>query len=213
MVKKSLPYGVIICLVLLLVYKCDENKQNLDGYTNNIDALTDSVMHYKNVIGTHTASIKTLQIEKKQLKKLVLKKDSLLNALSNTFSSVKSVTKYKTITKIDTVYITHGNITDSLPYFKLQGSSSNKWLSMEYTVTPDSLIIAPLSVYTETAVITGYKRKWFLGKESLVTEVTHTNPYITTTGIKSAEVILPSPWYKKWYVWLAAGLAGGLLIK
>ena len=51
MVKKSLPYGVIICLVLLLVYKCDENKQNLDGYTNNIDALTDSVMHYKNVIG------------------------------------------------------------------------------------------------------------------------------------------------------------------
>ena len=72
---------------------------------------------------------------------------------------------------------------------------------MQYTVTPDSLTIAPLSVFTETAVITGYKRKWFLGKESLVTEVTHTNPYITTPKINSAEVILPSQWYKKWFIW------------
>ena len=144
---------------------------------------------------------------------MVIEKDSLLNALSDNFSSLKSVTKYKTVTKIDTVYITHENITNSLPYFKLQGSSNNKWLSMQYTVTPDSLTIAPLSVFTETAVITGYKRKWFLGKESLVTEVTHTNPYITTPKIKSAEVILPSPWYKKWFIWLAAGVVGGFLIK
>ena len=204
---------VIISLLFLLVCKCHENRQDLKTYSNNIDALTDSVVHYKNKIGTNTASIKTLQLQKNQLKKLVIEKDSLLNTLYGNFSSVQLVTKYKTVTKIDTVYITHNNITDTIPNFKLQGSKNSKWLGLKYIVTRDSLTIAPLSVYTETALITGYKRKWFLGKQSLVTEVTHTNPYITTTEIKSAEVILPSPWYKKWYVWLAAGVAGGLFIK
>ena len=65
MVNKLLPYTVIISLLFLLIYKCQENRENLEGYTNNIDALTDSVVHYKNKIGTNTTSIKTLQLQKK----------------------------------------------------------------------------------------------------------------------------------------------------
>ena len=63
---------------------------------------------------------------------------------------------------------------------------------------------------TETTIITGSKRKWFLGKEIYTTDITNSNPHIEITQLKAAEVIIPEPWYKKWYVWFAAGLAGGI---
>jgi hypothetical protein len=52
-----------------------------------------------------------------------------------------------------------------------------------------------------------------LGKESLITDVTNTNPHITVSKLKSLEVVVPSPWYKKWYVWLGAGLIGGMVAR
>ena len=83
---------------------------------------------------------------------------------------------------------------------------------MGYRVTNDSLIIHPFSTWTETTVISGFKRKWFLGRQTLVTDVTNTNPYIEVTAIKAAYVIVPEPWYKKWYVWLAAGFVTGIAV-
>lgn len=59
---------------------------------------------------------------------------------------------------------------------------------------------------------TGTKRKWFLGKETLTTDITSDNPYLKVTEITSAEVTVPTPWYKKWYVWAAVGAAGGFFI-
>ncbi len=213
MVKKIIQYGGVIILTLLLALQCHNNRLNTQVYNDNLEAITDSVTYYRNELGTQTAQVKILKLQNRQISEIIIKKDSMFAALAKEFSSVKSVTKFNTITKFDTVYIAHSNAWDSLPHFRLNGKKHNKWFSLNYMVTPDSLTIYPLQVYNKTAVITGFKRKWFLGKETLITEVTHTNPYIETTQLTSAEVTLPSPWYKKWYIWLAAGLAGGLLIE
>jgi len=83
---------------------------------------------------------------------------------------------------------------------------------MKYRVTNDSLQVPQFTTHTETAVMTGTKRKWFLGKQTLVTDVTNTNPHITVTGITSAELAVPEPWYRKWYFWGGLGVLGGVLI-
>jgi hypothetical protein len=173
-------------------------------------ALADTVSHYTNALGTQTASIRTLQTDKTQLQQLVLNKDRELATLAKSFTNLHSVTKYKTITVIDTITI---HYRDSIPcVFKRQGLVKNNWYSFTYTSNQNGVRIDSLRLPNSTSVIIGTKRKWFLGKEMLTTEITHTNPYVTTPQLTSAEMLHPTPLYKKWYIWLGIGLAGGVLL-
>ena len=52
----------------------------------------------------------------------------------------------------------------------------------------------------------------FLGKQTITTDIANTNPFISIKNIQSVEITTPEPWYKKWYVWLAGGIAGGVIL-
>ena len=208
--KKHIPYilfGIMTVALFFSMQQCNMYKNNEKF---NLEALTDTVTHYKNRLGTQTATIKTLQLNNKQLQGIVIDKDSDLKKLAAEFAKVKSVVKYQTITKYDTITIAYH---DSIPYtFERSGRVIDKWYSFNYKSDEFAFNINELNIPNETTIITGIKRKWFLGKETITTDVSNSNPYINVTQMKSANVTIPVPVYKKWYAWLGIGLAGGLLI-
>ena len=195
---------VLVVLLFASIQTCSQYKNTAE--VNEL-ALTDTVKYYKNTLGTQTASIRTLQVSNKQLKDLVTNKDADLKKLASEFSEVKSLVTYKTVTIIDSIPIIY---KDTIPFhFKRFGAIKNNWYSFAYKSNEKGIEIDSLRLWTTSTIITGYKRKWFLGAETLTTDITNSNPFISVTAITSAEVVVPVPWYKKWYVWLTAGIIAG----
>jgi hypothetical protein len=187
---------------------CSFHKSHADS---NLEAIIDTVKHFKNKLGTQTASINTLQLDKEQLQKVILDKDAELAKLAKEFLKVNTITKYKTVMQIDTIRIAY---KDTVPcIFERTGEVKKDWYRFSYKSNQKGIQIDSLSTWTSTTSITGFKRKWFLGKQTAVTDITNTNPYIKVIEMKSVEVVVPEPWYKKWYTWLAAGLIVGFSIK
>jgi len=213
--KQHLYNFSIIILLCLLLFQCNRNIVDRRIAKANTDALTDSVKHYKNNLNGQTATIKTLQLSEQQLYKTILDKDQRLKTLTQDFTAINNIVKTESTTTIDTIKIILSEpipVPDSLEFARA-GSVNTKWYNIGYKITKDSLTITPFITWTATTVITGFKRKWVLGKQTLVTDITHDNPYIKTTHIKAAEVTLSEPWYRKWYFWMAVGITGGLIIK
>lgn len=208
---KYIPHIFILALAIALVFSIERCTYNSRALSRNIAALADTLTYYTNALGTQTASVKTLSTDNRQLKALVTNRDKQLVAMAAGFARVHTVVKYKSEVKIDTVYVAF-EAKDTLPHFKYTGAVFDKWYSFNYDVDNNGLALANLSLQTETGIVTGVKRKWFLGKETLVTDVSNTNPYITVTQLKAAEIALPVPWYRKWYVWLGAGVVGGIVL-
>ena len=205
--KNYIPYIIIIAMavaLLLSVQRCAHNARN---GADNMAAVTDTVKYYTNALGTQTASIKTLQVDKASLKALLLDKDAALAALAKEFSKVHTVVKIESKFQIDSIPVPYAVPVPCV--FERSGRVTDKWYSFGYTSNQDGFKIDSLQVPVKLTVITGAKRKWFLGKETVTTDVTADNPNIKVTGITAAEISVPVPWYKKWYVWLAAGVIGG----
>lgn len=173
----------------------------------NTKVLIDSVGYFKNRIGTQTATIHTLQLDKKQLQDLVLNKDAELVKLTAAFSKVNTIVKYKTVMQIDTIRVLYN---DTVPcIFERSGELKKDWYSFTYKSDQKGIQIDSLKTWTSTTAITGFKSKWFLGKQTAVIDITNSNPHIVVTGLQAIETVILEPWYKKWYIWLALGMCGG----
>lgn len=209
--RKYIPYITILVLLVLLfasMQTCSFHKSHADS---NLEAITDTVKHFKNRLGTQTASINTLQLDKKQLQDLILDKDAELAILTKEFSKVNTITKYKTVTHIDTIRIAY---KDTVPcVFDRTGEVKDTWYSFSYKSNQKGIQVDSLTIPNTTTAITGFKRDWIFGKQTIVTDITNSNPLIRVTEMKSVEIVVPVPWYEKWYTWLAAGLIGGFIIK
>lgn len=207
--KNYITYIISIALVVTLLFSIEKCRYIHNRDAANLNVLTDSLTHFKNKLGTKTAEIKTLQLNKEQLQNLILNKDKELALLAKEFSKVKSIVKYKTLVQFDTIKIAYKDTTPCL--FRRSGEVKENWYSFSYNSDQKGIKINALSTNTETTIINGFKRRWFLGRESVTTNITNSNPYIEVTQIKSAEVVVPEPWYKKWYVWLAVGVSAGFI--
>lgn len=207
---KIAPALCVILLMLLLLSECKRRAEKVKSEAN-LTAVFDTVKHYKNKIGTQSATITTLQLDKRLFQDLVLKKDIELKQLTREFSTVKSIVKIKTVTRVDTIYVPFEEEIECA--FKVQDTVNTKHYSFNYEVKSSGLRLSHFEIPNQTTVVTGYKRKWLLGEQTLTTDITNSNPYIKTENIMSAEVVIPEPWYKKWYVWLAAGLLAGAMVK
>jgi len=175
--------------------------------TTNASAVSDTVRYHQNKLNGITATVHTLQMENNRVKNALLQKDKELAALASEFSKVHYLIKYSTVTTYDTIAVV---FEDTVPcVFERSGPVVNDWYKFNYKVDQKGFKVDSLIIPNTATVITGVKRKWFLGKETLVTDITNTNPHIKVTGITAAEVILPQPWFKKWYIWAIIGGAGG----
>lgn len=201
---------IIVALALVLLFSAERCSFNQKRAAANYTALTDTVTYYSNRLGTNTASIKAIQLNESQLKQIIFSKDNELATLAKHFSEVKTVVKYVQTVKLDTINVV---FKDTVPcVFSRKGALDTAWYSLKYESNNKGFSIDSLTIPSQTTIITGLKQKWFLGRQTLTTDITNANPNIRITGIQSVQVNVPVPWYKKWYVWLGAGAAGGFLI-
>jgi cell division protein FtsB len=198
----------IVCLVLLsqLFAKCENEKVQLA----NIEALNSQTKVYKLKNGQLVTSVENLSYTNSQLKSSLLMKDKKVKELVNKFSNVKSVTKYVTNTKFDTIKLVY---QDSIPCnFERVGSDLKEWYHIAYKSNQKGVEITELSIPDSVIVATGDKRKWFWGKRTSVTDITHANPFVQTESIQHIEVVQPVKWYDSTILKIGIGLIGGILL-
>lgn len=208
--QKYILYGVIGLLIALLLFsvkRCKEESYLKDS-ANKV--LSSKVEYYKNKLGSKTATIDVLETDNKTLKKEILKKDDSLNKLASDFSKVISIVKAKEEIKIDSIGFTFDEPFDC--EFTKFGRHDTKWFSFLYQVDNKGFVLDDIRLKNETTVLTGFKRKWFLGKRSLKTDITNSNPYFKTTEIQSTTVKIPVKFYDTRLFNIGVGILLGKLI-
>jgi len=199
---------LIVCLILLsqLFQKCESEELQLA----NIEALNSQTKVYKLKNGQLVTSVENLHYTNGQLKNSLLMKDKNVKELVNKFSNVKSVTKYVTNTKFDTIKLVY---QDSIPCnFEKIGSDLKEWYHIAYKSNQIGVEITELSIPDSVIVVTGEKRKWFWGKRTSVTDITHANPFVETESIQHIEVVKPAKWYDSTIFKIGVGFIGGILL-
>jgi len=199
---------LIVCLLLLsqLFQKCESEKLQLA----NVEALNKEAKVYKLKNGQLVTSVENLNYTNSQLKNSILMKDKKVKELVNKFSNVKSVTKYVTNTKFDTIKLVYN---DSIPCeFERIGSDMKEWYHIAYKSNQRGVEITELSIPDSVIVVTGDKRKWFWGKRTSTTDITHANPFVQTESIQHIEVVHPAKWYDSTIFKIGLGFIGGVLL-
>ena len=199
---------LVLCLILLsqLFQKCESEKLQLA----NIEALNSQTKVYKLKNGQLVTSVENLHYTNSQLKSSLLMKDKNVKELVNKFSNVKSVTKYVTNTKFDTIKLVY---KDSIPCnFEKVGSDLKEWYHIAYKSNQKGVEITELSIPDSVIVVTGEKRKWFWGKRTSVTDITHANPFVETESVQHIEVVRPAKWYDSTIFKIGVGFIGGIFL-
>jgi len=201
---------LIVCLILVsqLFQKCESEKLQLA----NVEALNSQSKFYKLKNGQLVTSVESLSYTNSQLKNSIVMKDEKVKELTNKFSKVKSVTKYVTNTKFDTIKLTY---KDSIPCnFEKVGSDFKEWYHIAYKSNQKGVEITELSIPDSIIIVTGDKRKWFLGKRTSTLDITHANPFVQTQSIQHIEVKEKNKWYNSTIFKIGVGfIGGGLLLR
>jgi hypothetical protein len=199
---------LIVCLLLLsqLFQKCESEKVQLA----NVEALNKEAKVYKLKNGQLVTSVENLQYTNGQLKNSIIMKDKKVKELTDKFSNVKSITKYVTNTKLDTIKLVY---QDSIPCnFERIGSDFQEWYNLAYKSNQKGIEITELSIRDSVIIATGDKRKWFWGKRTSVTDITHANPFVETENVQHIEVVQPAKWYDSTIFKIGLGFIGGVLL-
>lgn len=200
------PYIVALVFACYLFQTCEDNK----SLKTALSASQKEVTYFKNSLGRITTSKEVVVFQNKQQLKELIKKDKELAAMAKEFSRVKSTIKIKTVTKFDTI-----KQTFEIPVpceFEREGEVSNEWYGLGYKVNEKGLIIEPFQTWSDINVVTGFKRKWFLGKQTYTTDVTATNPYIAIPEVDKKEVEVPKKWYDTTVFKVGIGIIGGMFL-
>jgi len=201
---------LVVCLILFsqLFQKCESEKLQLA----NIEALNSEAKVYELENGQLVTSVENLNYTNRQLKNSNVMKDKKVKELVNKFSKVKSVTKYVTNTKFDTIKLVY---KDSIPcIFEKDGSDLKEWYHIAYISNQKGVEITELSIPDSIIIVSGEKRKWFWGKRTFTTDITHANPYVEPEAIQHIEIVQPKKWYDSTLFKIGVGFfTGAFLIK
>lgn len=204
MFLKAIPYIVIVILILLLNKQCKATENFTRFYHNE----KQTVELYKNKLGTLTASVNASELSEKQLKELVLKKDDSLRLLAKEFHKVKYITQIKEVIKVDSVFVPYEFEIDC--EFKRFGKyDTDSHFKFNYSLNQSGFSLSDIQIPNKQKIMTGTKRKWFLGKQTLHTDITNTNPYIQTQEIQTIIVPVQTEWYNNKWVYLGVGALVG----
>lgn len=180
----------------LLFQQCEANKI----LTANNNALTTEKTTYKNQIGTLTTSVKTLQLTHKELKQQM---SDTIAKLAKKFNKIETVTVTKFQTKIDTVKVL---FKEPIPCrFVREDSERKEWYSFNYKIDSTGFTLSNMVIPAKIFAITGMQRKWFLGKQTLVTEISFDNPNIVILDATSIKTVVKPKFYDTKLFTFAAG--------
>lgn len=204
--KKSWAWIVYIMVLASVVITKTFNEKVQD---QNVAALQSKVENYKLKDGAMVSSNKSLQFENAQLKEALNAKEK---EMANKFNDVKTVTEIVEKIKFDTIRLTY---KDTVPcQFRRVGVVKNKSYSLNYITTQKGVKLSNLEVPDTITVVTGMKRKWFLGKETNTIDVSHSNEFVKVKDIKYIENKPKKKWYDTNAFKIGIGfVAGAVLIR
>lgn len=206
-IAKIIPYAIIVILLLLLFKQCEKSKRLSEFALNE----SRKVELYKNKIGTLTATVKVSELTEKELKKLVLQKNDSLKKLASEFKKVQYITIVKEVVKIDSVKVPF-EVEIPCEFERLGKYDTDSHFRFNYALNQSGFSIYDITIPNEQTIITGLKRKWIFGKQTLHTDITNTNPYIHTKEIQTIVVPVKVEWYNNKFVWFGLGAVGGIMI-
>jgi hypothetical protein len=190
---------ILLALILgsMLLSKCENEKL----LTSNLDTFKVQMESYKLKNGQFVNTSKTVTYNKVPEK----------TELTKQFSKVKTIIKIVEKVRIDTVNVVYH---DSIPCkFERKGSVITDNYSLDYKSTQKGISILNLSVKDSLEIVTGTKRKWFLGKERQVIDVMHSNKLVETTGIQHLEIKPKKRFYETTLFQVGIGILIGVSIK
>lgn len=190
--------GLLLFLIacFLLFRQCEANKV----LVANNNALTTEKTTFENQIGTLTTRVSTLQLTQKELRQQM---SDTVAKLAKGFHKIQTVTVTQFKTKIDTVKVT---FKEPIPcQFVREDSISKEWYSFDYRIDENEFRIKNLVIPAKAFVITGSQRKWFLGRQTLVTEISFDNPNILILDATSIKTVVKPKWYDSKLFTFAAG--------
>lgn len=192
--------GFLFALIVFLsMWNCNNNlNKDLKRQKDNVVALNKENVTYRTKNGDLVISVNTLQYDKKQLIDLVFSKDEKLNEMRKKFSSVKTIIKYNTETKFDTILVSY---KDSIPCnFNKTDSIKTKWYKFNYNSNQKGVVINDFTTYDSIKHVFGTKRKWLFGKETQTMDLSHSNPNVKDYNIQQIEVPENKSFVEKYYI-------------
>ena len=205
--KRNIIIAVLVIVLLFSFKRCTDVKTLA---SSNAIALTENAKVFKSKIGTLTTEKKILQLERKELKSLVFSQDTTINKLRKQFNKVQTIVKTVAVVKIDSIYVP---FNDYKSYDTTRvGKYDKKHFKFDYSVTSKGLSLTNINIPNEQITINGIKRDGLFGKKYLITQITNTNPYISTTNVQTIKVIVPTPFYDTRLFNIGIGFIGGVLL-
>lgn len=133
-----------------------------------------------------------------QYKTVTTKKESVQSAsipdtIVKKFTEIKTVTRYVDRIKIDTIVV---HYKDTVPcVFERSGELKTKEYSFTYKSNQKGFKVDNMQLHDSLLIVTGTKRKWFLGKETNTIDISHSNKFIKSDSILHIEVVKKKKFY------------------
>lgn len=142
----------------------------------------------KNVTKQDTAIYKTVTTKKEAVQVA-----NIPETIVKKFTEIKTVTRYVDRIRIDTIQVRY---KDTVPcVFERSGAINEKEYSLTYQTNQNGLKLYNMQIEDSLLIVTGTKRKWFLGKETNTIDISHTNKYISSDQVQHIEVFPKKEWY------------------
>ena len=126
------------------------------------------------------------------------------------FVKIKTVTKYIDKIQIDTIKVTY---KDSIPcVFDRSGELKTKEYSFTYKSNQNGFTVNDFDIKDSLLIVTGTKRKWFLGRETNTIDISHTNKYVKSDSVQHFEVVQKKKFYETTLFKVGVGFILGALI-
>ena len=143
------------------------------------------------VIVNRCANDKIVKHDTQEYKTVTTKKEAIQVAnipdtIVKKFTEIKTVTRYVDRIKIDSIKV---HYKDTVPcVFDRSGAINEKEYSFTYQTDQKGFKVYNMQLHDSLLIVTGTKRKWFLGKETNTIYISHTNKYISSDQVQHIEV-------------------------
>jgi len=208
--KITLERIIFIAVIIFLLSQWFSNWQNYRLSKDTISGLNSEIKKYQLDNGQLVSSKQSAILTAKQFREQIANSDKTIKELTSKFSKIKSVTKTVTNTRIDTIVM---NYTDSIPcVFERKDAIFHDHYSLAYKSTQHGVEITDLAIPDSIVMVSGYKRKWFLGRKTQTFDITHSNPFVEEETIQHIEIQEKKRFYQTDVFKIGVGLIGGFLI-
>lgn len=218
----KIPYIYIIAIsaiawALLATKGCNDKSGELTQLSTYNKSLKDTALQaFKAKDGVETVYKLQAQVDKNVITEITNENSSLKKRLDDmkvNIGGVQTVTQVETRTLLvhDTVKLKKDTIrignNESIPF-----ADSNKNYNIQGQVAPSQVIFTQIS-FKDSATMVSETQGGFLRKEQYDIKISHSNPYISTTGLESFILKPEKKWYQTTVFKFSTGVVAGVVIK